>query len=88
MPRMAFYTMGLERYKEPGKPPSFMTKLGIGSMAGAAASMIGVPTDVVMVCIEGIKCALRRTNSVWLFAIRVSTILEQGYGACEPVAKC
>jgi len=49
MPRMAFYTMGLQRASEPGKPPSFAAKMGIASAAGAAASIIGVPADVVMV---------------------------------------
>jgi hypothetical protein len=49
MPRMAFYTMGLQRASEPGKPPTFAAKLGIASAAGAAASIVGVPADVVMV---------------------------------------
>jgi len=34
---------------ELGQPPSFATKMALGSACGAAASVLGVPADVVMV---------------------------------------
>lgn len=48
MPRMAFYTMLLERFKTEGAMP-FYKKLGLGSIAGGTAAMIGVPSEVCLV---------------------------------------
>ncbi len=48
MPRMAFYTMLLERFKTKEAMP-FTMKLGLGLAAGGTAALIGVPSEVCLV---------------------------------------
>lgn len=48
MPRMAFYTMLLERFKTKEAMP-FAKKLGLGLVAGGTAALIGVPSEVCLV---------------------------------------
>lgn len=50
MPRMAFFTMGMERLSNGGQlPVDFGTKMMLGSLAGGVAASIGVPTEVSLV---------------------------------------
>lgn len=49
MPRMAIYPMLLERFSTPGETLPFWKKLGLGSVAGAVAACLGVPSEVCLV---------------------------------------
>eukprot|EP00729_Bicosta_minor_P010190 gene10190-12289_t len=50
MPRMAFYSILLDKYKPPpGETMPFIKKLGLGLTAGGTASFIGTPSEVCLV---------------------------------------
>lgn len=49
MPRMAFYTMLLEKCQTPGEQMPFTKKLALGSTAGGTAALLGVPSEVCLV---------------------------------------
>ena len=82
-PRMALYTIGLSKIAEPGKPPSFLAKLTLGSAAGAAASVLGVPADVVMVrmAADAKAPAVQRRNYAGVFQALGRIAREEGIRA-------
>ncbi len=82
-------------FSEPGKPPPFLLKVGIGAMAGSLGSIIGTPFDLALVRMAADKRlpeAERRNYRNGFDAVRTVS-RDEGIGAlwrgCLPtVSRC
>lgn len=83
MPRMAFYSILLEKYKVPGETMPFYKKLALGLTAGGTASFIGTPSEVCLVRMsaDGLKPEHLRRNYKHVLDAVLTIGKEEGIAA-------
>ena len=47
--RLGVYTVLFEHFSQDGKPPSFLTKAGIGVTSGLCGAFVGTPAEVALI---------------------------------------
>lgn len=78
--RMGVYQSLFDMVAEDGKPPSFLTKAGIGMAAGAVGAFVGTPADVSLIRMtsDGRLSPAERRNYKHVFDALIRITREEG----------